>query len=110
MTLSRPCRGDHKVTCTLAIGDQELLVAMGGEQPTAAFAGGAVVIFGTNLVPDGQVTLAITDISRPARHIRVPAVEATTGSYLGETLPSFVISRQTAQRLGLPGLTTPAAT
>ena len=31
MTLSRPCQGDHKVTCTLALGDQELLVAMGGE-------------------------------------------------------------------------------
>jgi putative ABC transport system permease protein len=91
----------------LAIGDQELLVAMGGEQAAAAFAGGAVVVFGTSLVPDGQVTLAITDIPRPARHITVPAVEVTTGSYLGETLPSFVISRQTAQRLGLPGLTTP---
>jgi putative ABC transport system permease protein len=107
MTLSRPCQGDHKVTCTLAIGDQELLVAMGGEQAAAAFAGGAVVVFGTNLVPDGQLTLSITDIPRPARHITVPAVEVTTGSYLGETLPSFVISRQTAQRLGLPGLTTP---
>jgi hypothetical protein len=31
MTLSRPCQGDHKVTCALAIGDQELLVAIGGE-------------------------------------------------------------------------------
>jgi len=40
----------------------------------------------------------------------VPAVEVTTGSYLGETLPSFIISRQTAQRLGLPGLTTHPAT
>ena len=66
-----------------------------------------MVVFGTNLVPDGQVTLAITDIPRPARHITVPAVEVTTGAYLGETLPSFVISRQTAQRLGLPGLTIP---
>ena len=91
----------------LAIGDQELLVAMGGEPAEAAFAGGAVVVFGTNLVPDGQVTLAITDIPRPARRITVPAVEVTTGAYLGETLPSFVISRQTAQRLWLPGLTTP---
>jgi putative ABC transport system permease protein len=91
----------------LAIGDQELLVAMGGEQAAPAFAGGAVVVFGTNLVPDGQLILAITDIPRPARHITVPAVEVTTGAYLGETLPSFVISRQTAQRLGLPGLTTP---
>jgi putative ABC transport system permease protein len=91
----------------LAIGDQGLLVAMGGEQAAAAFAGGAVVAFGTNLVPDGQVTLAVTgDPGRP-RHIRVPAVEVTTGVYWGETLPSFVISRQTAQRLGLPGLTTP---
>jgi putative ABC transport system permease protein len=91
----------------LAIGDQELLVAMGGQPAAAAFAGGAVVAFGTNLVPDGQVTLAITDIPRPARHITVPAVEVTTGSYLGETLPSFVISRQAAHRLGLPGLTEP---
>jgi putative ABC transport system permease protein len=91
----------------LAIGDQELLVAMGGEQASAAFAAGAVVAFGTNLVPDGQATLAITDIPRPARHITVPAVEVTTGSYMGQMLPSFVISRQTAQRLGLPGLTEP---
>jgi putative ABC transport system permease protein len=101
---------DHEyssvVSRGLAIGDQELLVAMGGEQAAAAFAGGAVVVFGTNLVPDGQVTLAVTDLPRPARHIKVPAVEVTTGSYMGETLPSFVISRQTAQRLGLPGLTT----
>lgn len=51
----------------LAIGDQELLVAMGGEQAAAAFAGGAVVVFGTNLVPDGQVTLASpTSHGRPA--------------------------------------------
>jgi putative ABC transport system permease protein len=91
----------------LAIGDQELLVAMGGEQEAAAFADGAVVAFGPNLVPDGQVTLAITDLPRPARHIKVPAVEVTTGVYMGQELPSFVISRQTAQRLGLPGLTTP---
>jgi putative ABC transport system permease protein len=101
---------DHEysgVNHDLAIGEQELLVAMGGEQATAAFARGAVVTFGTNLVPDGQVTLAVTDIPRPARRIRVPAVEVTTGSYIGQTLPSFVISRQTAQRLGLPGLTTP---
>jgi putative ABC transport system permease protein len=90
-----------------AIGDQELLVAMGGEQAAAAFADGAVVAFGTNLVPDGQVTLTITDTSRPERHIRVPAVEVTTGLYLGQTLPTFVISRQTAQHLGLPGLTEP---
>ena len=66
-----------------------------------------MVAFGTNLVPDGQVTLAITDSTGPARRIRVPAVEVTTGSYTGETLPSFVISRQTAQRLGLPGLSSP---
>jgi putative ABC transport system permease protein len=102
---------DHEysggVSRSLAIGDQELLVAMGGEQAAAAFAGGAVVAFGTNLVPDGQVSLAITDVPRPARRIRVPAVEVTTGSYMGETLPSFVISRQAAQRLGLPGLATP---
>jgi putative ABC transport system permease protein len=91
----------------LAIGDQELLVAMGGEPAAAAFAGGAVVAFGTNLVPDGQVTLTITDIPRPARHLTVPAVEVTTGSYMGQELPSFVISRQTAQHLGLPGLTEP---
>jgi putative ABC transport system permease protein len=91
----------------LAIGDQELLVAMGGEPAAAAFADGAVVAFGPNLIPDGQVSLAITDSTGPARRIRVPAVEVTTGSYLGQTLPSFVISRQTAQRLGLPGLTTP---
>jgi putative ABC transport system permease protein len=90
-----------------AIGDQELLVAMGGEPAAAAFAGGAVVAFGPNLVPDGQVTSAITDSTGPARHIRVPAVEVTTGSYTWQELPSFVISRQTAQRLGLPGLTTP---
>jgi putative ABC transport system permease protein len=101
---------DHEysgVNHDLAIGEQELLVAMGGEQATAAFARGAVVAFGTNLVQDSQVTLAITDVPRPARRIRVPAVEVTTGSYLGQTLPSFVISRQTAQRLGLPGLATP---
>jgi putative ABC transport system permease protein len=91
----------------LAIGEHELLVAMGGEQAAAAFAGGAVVVFGTNLVPDGQVTLAITDIQGPARRITVPAVEVTSGSYMGDPLPSFVISRQTAQRLGLPGPTTP---
>jgi putative ABC transport system permease protein len=91
----------------LAMGDQELLVAMGGEQAAAAFADGAVVAFGTNLVPDGQVTLVITDIPRPARRITVPAVEVTTGSYIGQMLPSFVISRQAAQRLGLPGLTEP---
>jgi putative ABC transport system permease protein len=91
----------------LAIGDQELLVAMGGQQAAAAFADGAVVAFGPNLAPDGQITLAITDIPRPARRITVPAVEVITGAYMGETLPSFVISRQTAQRLGLPGLTTP---
>jgi putative ABC transport system permease protein len=90
-----------------AIGERELLVAMGGDQAAAAFANGAVVAFGTNLVPDGQVTLAITDSTGPARRIRVPAVEVTTGLYLGQTLPTFVISRQTAQRLGLPGLTTP---
>jgi putative ABC transport system permease protein len=90
-----------------AIGDQKLLVAMGGEPAAAAFANGAVVAFGTNLVPDGQVTLAITDSTGPARRIRVPAVEVTTGLYIGQTLPTFVISRQTAQRLGLPGLTTP---
>jgi putative ABC transport system permease protein len=98
---------DIGVSRGLAIGGQEVLVAMGGQQAAAAFAGGAVVAFGTNLVPDGQVTLAITDLPGPARHITVPAVEVTTGSYTGETLPSFVISRQTAQRLGLPGLTTP---
>jgi hypothetical protein len=102
---------DHEyssvVSRGLTIGDQELLVAMGGEQATAAFADGAVVAFGTNLVPDGQVTLAVTDIPRSARRITVPAVEVTTGPYMGETLPSFVISRQTAQQLGLPGLTTP---
>jgi putative ABC transport system permease protein len=98
---------DFGVSRGLAIGEQELLVAMGGEQAAAAFADGAVVAFGTNLVPDGQVTLAITDIPRPARHITVPAVEVTTGSYTGQELPSFAISRQTAQRLGLPGLTTP---
>jgi putative ABC transport system permease protein len=102
---------DHEYSGTinrgLAIGDQGLLVAMGGEQAAAAFADGAVVAFGTNLVPDGQVTLTVTgDPGRP-RRIRVPAVEVTTGVYWGETLPSFVISRQTAQRLGLPGLTTP---
>jgi putative ABC transport system permease protein len=91
----------------LAIGDQELLVAMGGEPAAAAFADGAVVAFGTNLVPDGQVTLAITDIPRPARHITVPAVEVTTGPYRGQELPSFVISRQAAQHLGLPGLSSP---
>jgi putative ABC transport system permease protein len=91
----------------LAIGDQELLVAMGGEQAAAAFAGGAVVAFGTNLVPDGQVTLAITGDPGRLRDIRVPAVEVTSGFYMGQELPSFVISRQTAQRLGLPGLTTP---
>jgi len=98
---------DFGVSRGLAIGEPELLVAMGGEQAAAAFADGAVVAFGTNLVPDGQVTLAITDIPGPARRITVPAVEVTTGSYTEETLPSFVISRQTAQRLGLPGLTTP---
>jgi putative ABC transport system permease protein len=98
---------DFGVSRGLAIGEQELLVAMGGEPAAAAFADGAVVAFGTNLVPDGQVTLAITDIPRPARHITVPAVEVTTGSYTGQELPSFAISRQTAQRLGLPGLTTP---
>jgi hypothetical protein len=91
----------------LAIGDHQLLVAMGGEQAAAAFARGAVVAFGTGLVPDGQVTLAITDLPRPARRITVPAVEITTGSYMGETLPSFVISRQTATKLALPGLATP---
>jgi len=91
----------------LAIGDQELLVAMGGQPAAAAFAAGAVVAFGTNLVPDGQVTLAITDSTGPARRIRVPAVEVTTGLYLGQALPTFVISRQTAQRLGLPGLSSP---
>jgi putative ABC transport system permease protein len=98
---------DIGVNRSLAIGEQELLVAMGGEQATAAFAGGAVVAFGPGLVPDGQVSLAITDFPRPSRHISLPAVEVTTGSYMGQTLPSFVISRQTAQRLGLPGLTTP---
>jgi putative ABC transport system permease protein len=98
---------DIGVNRGLAIGEQELLVAMGGEQATAAFAAGAVVAFGTNLVPDSQVTLAVTDVPQPARRIRVPAVEVTTGSYMGQTLPSFVISRQTAQRLGLPGLATP---
>jgi putative ABC transport system permease protein len=102
---------DHEYSSSvsrgLAIGDQELLVAMGGEPAAAAFAAGAVVAFGTNLVPDGQITLAITDIPRPARHITVPAVEVTTGSYMGQELPSFVISRQAAQRLGLPGLTEP---
>jgi putative ABC transport system permease protein len=91
----------------LAMGEQEVLVAMGGEPAATAFADGAVVAFGTSLVPDGQVTLAITDLPGPERRISVPAVEVTTGSYTGETLPSFVISRQTAQRLGLPGLTTP---
>jgi putative ABC transport system permease protein len=90
----------------LAIGDQQLLVAMGGEQAAAAFAGGAVVAFGSGLVPDGQVTLAITDLPRPARRIRVPAVEVTTGAYTGEALPSFVISRQAAAKLALPGLAT----
>ena len=98
---------DFGVSRGLAIGEQELLVAMGGEQAAAAFADGAVVAFGTNLVPDGQVTLAITDLPGPARRITMPAVEVTTGSYTGQELPSFVISRQTAQRLGLPGLTTP---
>jgi putative ABC transport system permease protein len=109
VTIHGPVIDQYGITPSrgLAIGDQELLVAMGGEQAAAAFAGGAVVVFGTNLVPDGQVTLAITDVPRPARHVRVPAVEVTTGAYLGETLPSFVLSRQTAQRLGLPGLTTP---
>jgi putative ABC transport system permease protein len=98
---------DIGVNRGLAIGEQQLLVAMGGEQAAAAFASGAVVAFGPGLVPDGKVTLAITDIPRPARRISVPAVEVTTGSYAGETLPSFVISGQAAQRLGLPGLTTP---
>jgi putative ABC transport system permease protein len=102
---------DHEYSSSvsrgLAIGDQQLLVAMGGERAAAAFAAGAVVAFGTNLVPDGQVTLAITDLPRPARHLRVPAVEVTTGSYMGQELPSFVISRPTAHRLGLPGLTEP---
>jgi putative ABC transport system permease protein len=98
---------DIGVSRGLAIGDHQLLAAMGGEQATAAFARGAVVAFGPNLVPDDQVTLAITDVPRPARRITVPAVEVTTGFYLGEALPSFVISRQTATKLGLPGLTTP---
>jgi putative ABC transport system permease protein len=100
-------QGYSGVSWGLAIGEQELLAAMGGEQAAAALADGAVVAFGTNLVPDGQVTLAITDLPGPERRISVPAVEVTTGSYWGETLPSFVISRPTAQRLGLPGLTTP---
>jgi putative ABC transport system permease protein len=91
----------------LAIGEQELLVAMGGEQAAAAFAGGAVVAFGPGLVLDGQADLAITDVPRRSRRVRVPAVEVTTGAYTGQTLPTFVISRQAAQRLGLPGLATP---
>jgi len=103
--------GGREVTVHgLAIDQPDFGVSQGlviGEQAAAAFADGAVVAFGTNLVPDGQVTLAITDNPGPARHITVPAVEVTTGSYTEETLPSFVISRQTAQRLGLPGLTTP---
>jgi hypothetical protein len=80
---------------------------MGGEHATAAFAGGAVVAFGPGLVPDGQVTLAITDVPRPARRITVSAMEVTTGAYTGEPLPSFVISRQTAAKFALPGLAVP---
>ena len=98
---------DLGVNQGLAIGDQQLLVAMGGEKAGAAFAQGAVVAFGANLVPDGQVSLVVTDYPRPARRITVPAVEVTTAAYMGQALPSFAISRQTAERLALPGLATP---
>jgi putative ABC transport system permease protein len=87
----------------LAIGDRQLLAVMGGERAAAAFARGAVVAFGAGLVPpDGQVRLAVAG---PAPWVSVPAVEVPTGSYT--SIPSFVVSRQTAERLGLPGVTAP---
>jgi putative ABC transport system permease protein len=98
---------DIGVSRGLAIGEQGLLVAMGGEQAAAAFARGVVVAFGPGLVRDGQVSLAVTGDSRLLRRITMPAVQVTTAAYMGETLPSFVISRQTAERLALPGLATP---
>jgi putative ABC transport system permease protein len=79
----------------------------GRRKAAAAFARGAVVAFGPGLVQDGQVSLAVTGDPRLLRRIRVPAVEVTTAAYMGQVLPSFVISRQTAQRLALPGLGTP---
>jgi putative ABC transport system permease protein len=99
---------DIGVNRGLAVGERELLVAMGGEQAAAAFARGAVVAFGPGMVREGQVSLAVTGDPRLLRRITVPAVEVTTAAYMGETLPSFVISRQTAERLALPGLTTPS--
>jgi putative ABC transport system permease protein len=86
----------------LAIGDRQLLAAMGGERAAAAFARGAVVAFGPGLVPDGRVRLAVAG---PAPWVTVPAVEVPTASYT--SIPSFVVSRQTAERLGLPGVTAP---
>jgi putative ABC transport system permease protein len=87
----------------LAIGDRQLLTVMGGEQAAAAFARGAVVAFGTGLVPpNGRFSLAVRD---SAPWVIVPAVEVPAGYYT--SIPSFVISRQTAERLGLPGVTAP---
>jgi putative ABC transport system permease protein len=42
-------------------------------------------------------------VAGPAPWVSVPAVEVPTGSYT--SIPSFVVSRQTAERLGLPGVT-----
>ena len=99
---------DIYVNRGLAIGERELLVAMGGEHAAAAFARGAVVAFGLGLVADGQVSLAVTGDPRRLHRISVPAVQVTTAAYAAEgILPSFVISHQTAQRLALPGLATP---
>ena len=81
----------------LAVGDEDLLTALGGEEAVAAFRDGEVIALGSGITDGGSVQVTIPGVQR--RGWRLHAVEVDAPAV--NVLPRFVISDAAAAQLGL---------